>query len=245
MIAVMAVSNDTGAVEPLEEIVAAVRDREKSVGGGIHFHSDAVQALGKVPFDPSALGVDSAAFSGHKIGAPRGIGLLYLAKPIRPLSAGGGQEGGVRPGTENLRGIVGITLAAERCADGFTERLEHGRRLERKILEAVREVPSVRLLRNLDPKHLYSPWIVTLSIPPVPGEVLVRILSDRGFAVGTGSACSAAKAKRTRSLENMGIDEETAFSAIRISTGPSTTVEEVEEFLRVLFKESALLVKSL
>ncbi|MFP4562152.1 MAG: cysteine desulfurase family protein [Spirochaetia bacterium] len=245
LVAVMAVSNDTGAVQPLKSIVHAVRDRERDRGGRIHIHTDAVQALGKIPFDPISLGVDSAAFSGHKIGAPRGIGMLYLAKPLKTLLAGGEQEGGIRPGTENLRGILGITLAVERRAAAFEELFEHGRRLERRIIRAVEEEPSVKLIGDYERGDGYSPWIVTVSIPPIPGEVLVRIMSDRGFAVSTGSACSAAKAARTRSLENMGIDKKTAFSAIRVSTGPATTDEDIDEFLRVLFKESALLVKSL
>ena len=171
--------------------------------------------------------------------------MLYLKKPILTLPAGGEQEGGLRPGTENLRGIVGIALAAERWTADLDRNLDHGRRLETRILEGIKNEPSVGLLGDPDRRGRYSPWIISLAIPPVPGEVLVRILSDRGFAVSTGSACSSAKAARTRSLENMGIGKKTAFSTIRISTGPSTTEEEVESFLSVLFKESTLLIKSL
>ena len=111
----MAVHNETGVIQPMEELIALIREHEINRNRAIHIHSDLVQTAGKIPFDLQVWDLDSASFSAHKIQGPRGIGLLYLKKAIQPLYTGGGQERGIRPGTENLAGAASLTRALELC----------------------------------------------------------------------------------------------------------------------------------
>ncbi len=267
LVALMYVNNETGAIQPVRELAQLVGESARRWGRAIHFHSDCVQALGKIPVDCGTLGVDSASFSGHKLGAPRGAGLLYLKRPLVPLYRGGGQELGLRPGTENLPAIAASVLAIERHAAGrghageaddaarvagstasgaggpklagvalpaasLEEAAAHAAGLKRLLVERIRSIEGHRFIPEevlYEPDH-YSPFILNVAFPPMPGEVLVRMMSDRGYAISTGSACSTRGQKHLRVLSAMGVEHDLAFSAIRISTGYSTTVAEVEAF---------------
>jgi cysteine desulfurase len=198
-----------------------------------------VQGIGKIPLDLSALDVDSASFSAHKIGGPRGAGLLYCRKDLEPLYAGGGQERGMRPGTENLSGA----LALARCLEG---RLDPGSLQSDYRAAREREGALIRRLRGMDRCTLiprdrqeddprFSPYIIQAAFRGIPGEVMARALDDDGFAVSTGSACSSGTGKRPI-LAAMGVDDRTAFEGIRISQGWSTTGEEVEALIGGLEK---------
>ncbi len=244
MICVLLVNNETGAVQPVGDIVRAVRENSRKGGRRIHIHTDAVQALAKVPFSLTELGVDSASFSAHKIGGPRGVGMLARFSPLQPLAVGGGQESGLRPGTENLPGIHAMSLALEKSTRSFGERYERARDLSRILRTELSGLPGCTTIpaeRSSIPEDLFSPWILDVSFPPVPGEVLVRVLGDRGFAVSTGSACSSKKKGRTRVLEGMGIPERIAFSAVRISFGPATTEADIRELADTLGQEIGML----
>lgn len=236
MVVVMAVHNETGAIQPVEDIVRRVRAYEQQGGRRIHIHCDAVQAFGKIPFEPAALGVDSAVLSAHKISGPRGIGLLYCRTEPEFLFRGGGQEGGRRHGTENLPAIYGMTLAVEKALAGLEERSSHAESLKArlfenlKVLKGFTPVPSGA---DILPEH-FSPFILSLSKPPIPGEVMVRMLSDAGFAVSTGSACSSREKKHSALSQIPGIDRGIAQSVIRVSTGPSTTVRDIDNFCSAL-----------
>lgn len=232
--AVMAVNNETGAVQPLAGIRRALDEAARG-GRRIRLHTDAVQAFGKVPFDPESEGSDSAALSAHKIRGPRGVGALYLRTPIDPLAAGGGQEGGIRSGTENLAGISAFVCAASDAVSSLEVNLARARALSDRLLEHLRQVPDARPLPEgrTAGDDRYSPWILSLTLPGLPGETAVRILSDSGFAVSTGSACSSSRRKR-RVLETMGVPEALAFSAIRVSLGPTTTEAEIDSFAQAL-----------
>ncbi len=237
LVSVMTVNNETGAIQPVKEIGELIRRREEHLQKNIHFHTDAVQAFGKIPFIPEDLGVDSASISAHKIGGPRGVGALYLKKPLAVLYCGGGQERGLRPGTENIQGIYGFTLAAERRNSRLKEEFKRACELKEYILDSLSSLNGCIFISGRD-HNSYSPYIINVSFVPLPGEVLVRVLSDRGIAISTGSACSSAhKKKRLRILENMGQPKQIAESAIRISFGPSTQKEEIDEFLDILKKE--------
>ncbi|OQY35507.1 MAG: hypothetical protein B6241_00985 [Spirochaetaceae bacterium 4572_59] len=239
MVLIMAVHNETGVIQPMEELIALVREKEKETGRNIHFHSDLVQATGKVPFSLENWDLDSASFSAHKIRGPRGIGLLYLKKALQPLYTGGGQESGIRPGTENLAGAAGLTMALKKTLS--TDYKSAKKRMSRLIKE-VQKIRGCRILpedRMTHPEY-YSPWILSCAFPPLPGEVLVRVMDEAGYAISTGSACSSNKKSRTRSLESMGIETKTAFSSLRISQGPSTTMEELESFLVSLKEQTAI-----
>ncbi len=243
MVIIMAVHNETGVIQPMEELIALIREQEKSMDRAIHIHSDLVQTAGKIPFNLQEWDLDSASFSAHKIQGPRGIGLLYLKKRIQPLYTGGGQEMGIRPGTENLAGAASLTKALEQCDKNIRENLIAAKERMAYLVSELSPMKNCRIIpedRLVHPDH-YSPWILSLALPPLPGEVLVRVMDEAGFAISTGSACSANKKNRTRALEAMGVDQKTAFSSIRVSQGPETTMEEIKSFTANLKEQAAAL----
>jgi cysteine desulfurase len=248
MVLLIMINNETGAVQPVEEIGHLIRSR--STGRGIHFHIDAVQAVGKLPLNLGKLPVNSASISSHKFQGPRGCGLLYLEKPVEMLYTGGGQEGGLRHGTENTFGMVGTALAAAQSTAGFDEKIKYAIKLKKTLINRISKIPGSVLipqcnLSNLLDPELFSPYILSVSFPPVPGEVMMRILSDRGFDVGTGSACATGKKKKSRVMDAIGISSDVSYSVIRISTGPDTKMEEILSFCDTLEKESTILINSL
>ncbi|MEE8591938.1 MAG: cysteine desulfurase family protein [Spirochaetia bacterium] len=225
LVAVMLVNNETGSIQPLAEISEALRDFQNRSGKKILLHTDAVQGFGKIPFQPDLLGVDSAALSAHKTGGPRGVGALYVrtGRIQEFLYSGGGQESGLRPGTENLPGIYGFVLASEKACPRVAENHRRAEAAMGSFIEELRSLPEVILTNGerLEKAGIpFSPYILNFSIPPLPGELLVRVCEEEGFLVSTGSACSSKKKDRFRVLENMGISQEIAFSALRLSIGP-------------------------
>ena len=224
-VAVMLVNNETGRIQPIREIAGILREYRERSGKKILLHTDAVQALGKIPFNPRQLDIDSAALSAHKIGGPRGAGALYVrqGRIQQFLFSGGGQEYGHRPGTENLPGIYGFVLAAEKALGAIEENHRQASAAMETLLGELEDMHDASVIptgRPTGEAGEYSPYILNLSIPPLPGEVLVRVLEEEGFIVSTGSACSSKKKDRFRVLENMGVSRRSAFSAIRVSTGP-------------------------
>lgn len=242
----MMVNNETGAIQPVEEIGTQIKDSNRRT----HFHVDAVQAAGKISLNLESLPVDSASISSHKFRGPRGAGLLYLNKQIDPLYSGGGQEAGVRDGTENLFGAIATAAAADKALAGIIEQLEHALKLKTVLINRISElktaffIPACGRDKLLD-TELFSPYITSVSIKPVPAEILVRVMSDRGFDISTGSACATGNKKKSRIMDAMGISAETAFSTVRISTGPDTELEEIEQFCETFIRESSILVKQL
>ncbi len=235
LVSVMAVNNETGAIQPLAGIAAAVRKASERVGKRMPvIHSDAVQAFGKIDFRPEEIGLDCASVSAHKIRGPRGVGALWYAKAFDSFVVGGGQEQGMRPGTENLQGIVAFACAAEKAFDLLPDLQSHARVLESRLFEGLAAIRGATVLplgrRAGDPN--YSPFILSVAFPGISGEVIQRVLSDKGIAVSTGSACSSrARTKTRRILDAMGIPEDLAMSAIRISTGGLSTDSEIDRFL--------------
>jgi cysteine desulfurase len=238
LVSVMLVNNETGAIQDIPAIARAVREASRG-GRRVIVHTDAVQALGKVPFSLREMDVDAASFSGHKIGAPRGVGALYLRTGVSPgfLSVGGGQEGGRRPGTENLPGICAMAVAAELRRRTMEEDLREARRNAALLIEGLRRIPgawTVPVTRDPEDAARWSPWVVSVVFPPLPAEVVVRTAEENGYCISTGAACSSKKKDRTRVPESMGLPPETARCAVRISLGPRTTREEVEGFLAAM-----------
>jgi cysteine desulfurase len=237
VVSVMLVNNETGVVQPVAEIARAVR--EAAGMRRVIVHTDAVQAFGKLPFSPGALDVDAASVSAHKIGGPRGIGALWLRAglSLTVLAAGGGQERGMRPGTENVAGAAGFAAAAEARLARLAADAARARNLAARLVRGLASVPGVRLFpasRAAGESDLFSPWIVCFGFPPLPGEVVVRLAGEHGICIASGSACSSRKKIRTRVLEAMGLDRRTALSAVRVSTGPATTEAEIDELLDFL-----------
>lgn len=231
LVSIMTVNNETGAIQPIAELVQTVADASKGSRKPF-FHTDAVQALGKIPFNPSVLGVDGAAFSAHKLGGPRGIGALYLARPLEVLASGGGQENGIRAGTHNLAGAEALAKAAIRSKAEFESARYLAKILEARLIEGITSIPGATIIpatRKAGDLR-YSPYILCASFPGLGGETMMRVLDDEGIAVSTGSACSSGSHER-RVLNAMGVAQDLSFSSIRISTGRSSTVEDIETFL--------------
>ncbi|MDR2028645.1 MAG: aminotransferase class V-fold PLP-dependent enzyme [Treponema sp.] len=232
--AIMGVNNETGAVMDLSGLIGRIRNRE---GAPVHVHCDLVQAAGKIPLDLAALDPDSASISAHKLGGPRGIGLLYCRKDLEPLYRGGGQEGGRRPGTENTAGALALADCLERRlkADTLGDAYEAASGRWETLIGTLRGMDRCSLIPrdrgDRDPR--FSPYILQAAFRGIPGEVMVRALDDGGFAVSTGSACSPASGKRSI-LAAMGVDEKTAFEGIRISQGWSTTAGDVEALIAAI-----------
>jgi cysteine desulfurase len=233
LVALMLVSNETGAIQPVAEVARGLAELARSGGRRVWLHTDAVQAFGKVPFRPAELGADTAALSAHKIGGPRGVGALYVRRPGRRefLNAGGGQEDGRRPGTENLAGAWALAEAAQRATGALGQRFARARALMGGLIAGLRSLPGCRILpegRGAGlPEEVFSPYILSAAFPPVPGEVLVRVLEAEGFLISTGAACSSQKKERTRVLEACGVPRAVAACSLRISIGPETTEAEL------------------
>ena len=232
--AIMAVNNEIGAVNDM----AALRDvlRRKS-GPPVHFHCDAVQAAGKIALDLGGWDIDSASISAHKLGGPRGIGLLYLRLPLEVLYSGGGQEKNIRPGTENVSGALALAQCLEN--HGLPEKIDaelaDARRRWKRLLGAFMGMDRCRLIpAGREPGDRgFSPYIVQAAFKDIPGEVMTRALDDLGFAVSTGSACSSASPERPV-LAAMGVSDSLSLEGIRISQGWTTTDEEIDLLLAAI-----------
>ena len=228
LVSLMHVNNETGMIQPVMEAARIAHAK------GAYFHVDAVQSFGKLPLDPEALGADLLSVSAHKICGPKGAGALYVKKGVRieALLHGGHQEKNVRPGTENVLGIVGFGKAIEiirRVRNEEAARVKTLRdRLERTLFD---KIADVRL--NGDPgDQIYN--TSNLSFEGIDGETLLMNLDLKGICVSTGSACTAGSVEPSHVLLAMGIPEKTARAAIRFSLGRFTTDEEVDYTLEVV-----------
>ncbi|MGN0906188.1 MAG: cysteine desulfurase family protein [Bullifex sp.] len=218
LVAIQYVNNVVGSVNDIKSLVSVVRKKEKETGRKIFFLSDCVQALGKLDVNLASLDVDGAAFSAHKISGPRGVGLLYLKRPeLQVLAKAGGQERGVRGGTENLPAIAAFETALEtyRKKDDISE-------LNAK-LRSVFESCGIKVL---SPDHDITGYVLTITTP-LPSEVLTRMLSDEGYSVSSGSACSNnAKGKSENVIIALGYSMTEAKGTVRISFSPESDEEE-------------------
>ncbi len=231
LVAIMAVNNVTGAIEDIKGLVETVREYEKRGRRRIFFFSDSVQALGKIPYDIAGLGIDGASFSAHKINGPRGIGMLYLRRPesFTALSSAGGQEKGKRGGTENLPAIAGFSAALSEWLSGSEDKQKRIKALNQRIRHTMEEL-GFQLFSPEDS----SPYIISFA-SPLPSEVYTRMLSDKGIAVSSGSACSNnAKGEGERILLAMGFRSEAARKAVRISLSNESDEEGVDALLAAI-----------
>jgi cysteine desulfurase len=242
--AIMAVNNETGAITD----IAAIRDVLRGqTGAPIHFHCDLVQAVGKIPVDISGWNIDSASISAHKISGPRGIGLLYLKKPLEVFYTGGGQENRIRGGTENTQGAVLFADCLEKYAvhskklgirreelgivkeQTFATQYESAKARWIRLITALKAMERCTIIpaERLADDDRFSPYILQVAFKDIPGEVMARALDDLGFAVSTGSACSSSSPERPV-LAAMGVEENLRIEGIRISQGYSTTEEDID-----------------
>ena len=232
LVAIMAVNNVTGAIEDIKGLAEAVREYEARGRRRIFFFSDSVQALGKIPYDIAGLGIDGASFSAHKINGPRGIGMLYLRRPeaFSALSSAGGQEKGKRGGTENLPAIAGFDAALGE----WLSRAEDNRKRIQTLSLKIRHTLEQLGFQLFSPEDHASPYIISFA-SPLPSEVYTRMLSDKGIAVSSGSACSNnSKGEGERILLAMGFRSDAARRAVRISLSNGSDEEGVDALLKAI-----------
>ena len=228
LICIMAVNNETGVIQPIYEIADAITKASEGKRRP-KFHVDCVQAAGKINLNLSYKGIDSAALSSHKICGPRGIGILYMKDACEPFLRGGGQEKGIRSGTENVFGAVAFSKCLERY---YNKAKKSDAERTNNFIEKLGELPGCTIIPpgRLQKKDLFSPYVVQAAFNNIPGNVMLRALDSKGFSISTGSACSAKKNKRPV-LEAMHVDAQLRENAVRFSFGPHTTDKAVDELV--------------
>jgi len=227
LVSVMLANNETGTVHPVEEIAALTRERD------IWMHTDAVQAMGKIPVNVESLGVDLLSLSGHKFHGPKGVGALYVREGVKlePLVHGGGQEAGLRAGTEDVPAIAGLGHAAE-LAGLAVERREAVRVLRDRLEDGILEILPDARLNGAREQRL--PNTLNLTLPGLRGESLVIALDQKGVALSSGSACKSGDPAPSHALLAMGLSEEEAHCSVRFSLSRDTTEEDIESTLQAL-----------
>lgn len=223
-VSIMWVNNELGTINPIEEIGTLCKKYR------VPFHTDAVQAVGHVPIDVKKCNVDMLSMSGHKFGAPLGVGVLYIGSHVavrRPLIQGGGQEQGMRGGTYNTPGIVGMGEAARLVTEILPSKLKEWESMERRFFEALNKEMSGEYLHNAAPNRAHN--IINLTIPGVNSESMLLLLDQKGICVSAGSACGASSAEPSHVLKGIGLSDEDAASTIRISMGYENTEDEMKQ----------------
>ena len=229
LVSIMAVNNEVGSIQPIDEIAEVLKDYPK-----IHFHVDAVQAVGK------GLGkmlknerIDLMSFSGHKFHAPRGVGFMYKkeGRMIAPLLTGGGQEKNLRSGTENLPAIAAMAKALRLVVENEDEYSKRQQKIKEKIYDHVEKFDKAVIFSRRDKN--FAPHVLCFAIKGVRGETIVHAFEDNDIYISTTSACSSKKHTVSSTLRSIGIDDGIATSAVRVSLDENNTLEEAEEFNKV------------
>lgn len=229
LVSIMAVNNEVGSIQPIDEIAEVLKDYPK-----IHFHVDAVQAVGK------GLGkmlknerIDLMSFSGHKFHAPRGVGFMYKkeGRMIAPLLTGGGQEKNLRSGTENLPAIAAMAKALRLVVENEDEYSKRQQKIKEKIYDHVEKFDKAVIFSGRDKN--FAPHVLCFAIKGVRGETIVHAFEDNDIYISTTSACSSKKHMVSSTLRSIGIDDGIATSAVRVSLDENNTLEEAEEFNKV------------
>ncbi len=225
LVSVMAGNNEIGTIEPIEEIGKICRKR------GVLFHTDAVQAYGKIPLPLDVI--DMLSVSAHKISGPKGVGFLYVRKGIKliPVLHGGGHERGLRSGTENIPGVVGMAAAARLAFSEMGEVVPRLSGYRARLIESITALPGTRLNGN---RIDSLPHVSNFSFAGIEGESLVMRLDEQGIATSTGSACSSPNLEPSHVLVAIGVPLVMAHGSLRISTGRETTSEEIDALLAAL-----------
>jgi cysteine desulfurase len=225
---VMWANNETGAIQPVHQLAELCRER------GVLFHTDAVQAAGKLELDFPASGAQLMSLSAHKLYGPKGVGALILDKAVdmEPLLHGGGQEKGRRGGTENLAAIVGFGKAAELAGIELAERRRHLLELRANFENRLAQELPGAVIFSRDAERL--PNTVFLTVPGLEGQTLIMALDQQGFAVSSGSACGSEQTEPSAVLKAMGVESELAHGAIRVSLGKDNTERDVGAIIGAL-----------
>ena len=228
VLAIMLVNNEIGTIAPVAQLAAAAR----AISPAIHVHCDAVQALGKIDVNVAELGADSVAFAAHKLHGPKGVGALWLKKGarIRPFWAGGGQQDGLRSGTDNVPGIAGMGAAAQLASEDLVERQARHRAFAESIIGACRAA-GLRFLVNAEAAPR-APHVLSLAFDGCPAEPLLHVLESRGVLVSAGSACAEKSRKPSPVLTAIGVPK--THGTLRFSFGRDTTDEDITTASEIL-----------
>ena len=224
LVSVMYVNNEVGSVNPIEEIGALIkRKNPKKI-----FHVDAIQAYGKYRICPKKLGIDLLSVSGHKIHAPKGTGFLYIKDKtkIKPIIYGGGQQKGMRSGTENVPGVAALGEAAMEIYEDFDTKIAHMYALKKHFIEEVTKIEGVTI--NGKTGEDSAPQIVSVTIQGVRSEVMLHSLEEKEIYVSAGSACSSNKPAPSKTLQGIGLNKADLEGTIRFSFCVNTTEEEID-----------------
>ena len=230
LVSVMYVNNEVGADQPVDEIAKLVKDYDSK----IIFHVDAIQSYGKYRIWPKKEGIDLLSVSGHKIHGPKGTGILYVNSKLKihPMILGGGQQKGMRSGTENVPGIAGLAEAAKECYENLDEKIDRLYALKERFVKQIEELDDVKV--NGRTGRDSAPHIVSVSFRDVRSEVLLHALEEKGIYVSAGSACSSNKPAVSHTLKSMGVEKDLLGSTIRFSFCFETTEEETDYCVREL-----------
>lgn len=230
LVSTMYVNNEVGAVMPVEEIAKLVHEKSPKA----LYHVDAIQAFGKYRIYPKKAGIDMLSVSSHKIHGPKGVGFLYINEKarIQPQILGGGQQAGMRSGTDNVPGIAGLGVAAKMVYTDFDKKIEHMYQLKERLAEGFLKLPDVRL-NGMEIRE-GAPQILSASFLGVRSEVLLHTLEEKGIYVSAGSACSSHKRKAAGTLSAMGMEAAQRESTLRFSFSEENTFEEVDYALEVI-----------
>ena len=227
LVSVMMVNNEIGTIQPIQEIAKLCQDK------GVLFHTDAVQAVGHIPVDVKALGVDMLSLAAHKFHGPKGVGALYCRKGIRPeiLIQGGAQERGRRGGTENMPGIVGMAAALQEAVSNLNADMVYVTALRERLIEGLSQIPHSRLNGS---RNLRCPGTVNFCFEGIEGESLLLWLDAKGVAASSGSACTSGSLDPSHVLLALGLPHEIAHGSLRLSLSADNTEEEVAHILKVV-----------
>jgi len=234
LVSMMQVNNEIGAIEPVAEAVELIKKKNPDT----LIHVDAIQSYGKMYIYPKKLGIDMLSVSGHKIHGPKGSGFLWVKEKtkLKPLILGGGQQKGMRSGTENVPAIAGLGEAAEEIYENLDEKRAHLYGLKQRFIDGIEKLEGTHV--NGKTGEDSAPHIVSVSFEGIRSEVLLHSLEDRGIYVSSGSACSsnnhAGKQKGSKTLRNIHLKENLLDSTLRFSFSVHTTEEEIDYALEVL-----------